>query len=214
MMEDQQEGYQESQDYMVQRASPTTIQVVVTDDSPTAAADAFWEFLGIDIPVANIEKADFRVILDIVYRNVMDYIKPKKVEDWDAIKFQELRRKLVWKGVKCPTCGALTDGIKLNLCPECSKNDVESHMEDYGREENVLINEWSLPQMWNKLEMKVYAKLTRARGGFTFRGLTENRHFMHQEFGGQQPPMAGVGYPYPPQYQQEKKVKKKKWGLF
>lgn len=152
--------------------SPDVVDRIVVDDSPTILFDEFWPFLGVDIPIANIEPTDFRIILLQVRRQILNILERYPESKWDEIQIieYELQAKLDEKGKVVMHTKGQGDNKKLE--PVYVK---------------VPKQKYRLVELMNSLESKVYAKLCRARGGFTLNAMTIERSHMRQDVNDNRP---------------------------
>lgn len=76
--------------YQTAVLNPQLVEAMVYDDSPPALTDEFWQFLGIDIPVADIKPWDFKNILDMVDLAFAYQLYQYPEEKWDKIMIVEM----------------------------------------------------------------------------------------------------------------------------
>jgi len=160
--------------YQMTALSPDIVDKIVIDDSPTILFDEFWPFLGVDIPVANIQPTDFKIILLQVRRQILNILERYSESKWDEIKIveYELAAQLDKQGnVVMRTIGT---GETARQEPVYVK--MPKHV-------------YNLVELLNSLDSKVYAKLCRAREGFTLNALTIDRSHSRQDVNDNRPVM-------------------------
>lgn len=158
--------------YQTTAMSPDIVDKIVIDDSPTILFDEFWPFLGVDIPVANIQKSDFKIILLQVRRQILNILERYPEEMWDKIQIIE---------------------YELAVKQDADGNVVMRTVGtgDNERQEPVYIkvpkHKYNLVELMNGLDSKVYAKLCRGRDGFTMNALTVERAHTKQDIADSRP---------------------------
>lgn len=158
--------------YQTTGLSPDIVDKMVIDDSPTILFDEFWPFLGVDIPVADIREVDFKTILLQVRRQIINILGRYPEDKWDKIKIieYELTAQLDDSGnVVMKTTG---EGDNIKTEPVYVR--VPKHT-------------YNLVELLDSLEAKVYAKLCRARNGFTLNALTVERSHARQDVNDNRP---------------------------
>lgn len=162
--------------YQITSLSPDVIDRIVVDDSPTILYDEFWAFLGVDIPIANIQEHDFKIIRLMVRRQILNILERYKEDEWDKIMI-----------------------VEYEYIPQ---KDDDGNLVMNG-DKPVLIKRqkavYRLVELINSLDSKVYVKLCRARDGFTLNSLTVERQQIKQDVSDNRP----VILPQQPLQQQE-----------
>jgi len=158
--------------YQTTGLSPDIVDKMVIDDSPTILFDEFWPFLGVDIPIANIQPADFKIILLQVRRQILNILERYPENKWDKIQI-----------------------IDYELQPKMDRNgNVVTRQIGTGenaRIEPVYVKQpkhvYNLVELLNSMDAKVFAKLCRARDGFTLNALTVERSQAKQDINDNRP---------------------------
>ena len=74
------------------------VETLIVDDSPNVLWHKFWEFMGIDLPVAFIEPWDFENILDMVDIAFLNIIEQHPENNWDSVAILEKSRNITKDG--------------------------------------------------------------------------------------------------------------------
>ena len=160
---------QQQRVYQVTNLSPDLIDRVVIDDSPKILFDEFWPFMGVDIPIANIQEHDFKIIRLMARRQILNILERYCEKDWDKIAVIEY--ELV------PKTGADGKIIIDNSNPDKPKAEYE-------RKE---VRRYLIVELINSLDAKLYTKLCRAKEGFTLNALTVDRTQIRQDVSDNRP---------------------------
>jgi hypothetical protein len=178
------EGNQKSTVYQVQKISPSVIQVIVNDDAPEAVAAAMFQFFGIDIPIAFIDRTDFENVLVFVDLGIANMVSKIPVWEWDEFRVQEAKKFTDYIGYGCE-CGFMRPTPpstgEVVLCPTCSSKGKESVIKPYYESRVEVIREWDIPSLRDAVRTKVYLKMCRGYEGFNFKGLTEDKTSIKHE---------------------------------
>jgi len=78
--------------YQTAVLNPQIVESMVYDDSPPVLTDSFWQFLGIDIPIADIKPWDFRNILDMVDLTFAYHLFQYPEEEWEKVMIVEMEK--------------------------------------------------------------------------------------------------------------------------
>lgn len=86
--------------YQTAVLTPDLISSLIMDDSPQILDNKFWQFLGVDIPVADIKEWDFKNILDFVDLEFINWLMNYPEELWESlaiVEYEDVNGKLVPK---------------------------------------------------------------------------------------------------------------------
>lgn len=75
--------------YQAQLLTPELAQLLIIDDSPNKISGEFWEFLGVDIPVADIKPWDFWNILDFIDIDILNLLEDYPESEWESVAIVE-----------------------------------------------------------------------------------------------------------------------------
>jgi hypothetical protein len=166
------EAHNQQKIYQTTGLSPDIVDKMVVDDSPTVLFDEFWPFLGVDIPVANIEPADFKIILLQVRRQILNILERYPENKWDKIKIVE------WE------LQAATDKNGNVIMKTIGEGENKRQEPVYVKKPKMV---YYLVELLNSMDAKVFGKLCRARGGFTLNALTVERSHAKQDVNDSRP---------------------------
>lgn len=158
--------------YQTTGLSPDIVDKMVVDDSPQILWNEFWPFLGVDIPVANIEPADFKIILLQVRRQILNILERYPESKWDKIKIIE------WE------LQAAEDEDGHVIMRTIGEGENSRQEPVYVKKPKMV---YYLVELLNSLDAKVFAKLCRARGGFTLNAMTVERSHTRQDVNDNRP---------------------------
>ena len=72
--------------YQTTTLTPGIVETMIMDDSPEMIFNNFWAFLGIDIPIADIQPWDFENVLDRVQQICIEILEEYPEEMWDKLE--------------------------------------------------------------------------------------------------------------------------------
>ena len=75
--------------YQSQLLTPELTKVLIMDDSPDKISKEFWEFLGVDLPIADIKKWDFWNILDFIDIDILNLLEDYPESEWENVAIVE-----------------------------------------------------------------------------------------------------------------------------
>ena len=157
--------------YQTTSMTPDVIDRIVVDDSPAVLFDEFWAFMGSNIPVANIKEHDFKIILLMVRRQILNILERYPESKWDKIKVIEYEM------------APRTDkqGNIVMKQTKMKNADGEEEIKEEPIYEKHIKHSYLLVELLNSLHSKVYLKLCQGREGFTLDALTMERSQVKQD---------------------------------
>ncbi len=113
--------------YQVSRLTPGVIEVIVQDDSPDVVAQKFFQFFGVDLPIAYLHEYDFNNVLTFVDKSFQNIIHQYPIEQWNSIAIRQSERKQVYLGKRCLGCQVITQDQEEKDCLNCEKIVEDRH---------------------------------------------------------------------------------------
>ena len=81
--------------YQTTVLTPNMVQALIMDDSPDMLFNKFWAFLGVDIPVADIQPWDFKNILDSVDLIFINMLQEYPESEWEKVVIAEYENQII-----------------------------------------------------------------------------------------------------------------------
>lgn len=146
------------------------LEKLIVDDSPGIFMNKFWEFLGVDIRIADIKPWDFDNVLDMVDVAFVNILMEFPETEWNKVVMVEYKRIAV-------------------IDPNNPKNVLGFKMEPS--------RAYHISKLWDAMRAKIYLKMCGAREGFDFKQITENRSMSEMKGYPTASPVMPQGQPMP-----------------
>jgi hypothetical protein len=186
---------------MLQRKDPVFVKELMQDDSPQMLKNRLPEFFNNETALGFYDEKDRKMMMIYHKISMLSALRECKPRQFNRIKYQDVEKKVIFLG-RCVTCSFETQDRQFTTCPRCLDKGAEVPLTWFTANQATINYELSWCEMFHRSQPMVYNKGTRARGGSTFRGLTEDKSTIKQELTN----TGGMGMPQP--------EKKKRFSLF